>query len=208
MDSFNLIPKLTLDHEDFEACAKLLGCSVDAVKAVSLVETNGGGFNPDGYPKTLFEGHYFSRLTDHLYDKDYPTISYPKWTKQFYCKNWKDEHARLVLASTLDQEAALRSASWGMFQIMGDNYKLCGFDDVIQFVNAMCEGASHHLEAFTQYVINRHLNDELQNLEWADFARQYNGPGQVDVYSKLLSDAYEKVEHAPGADPEDAKNET
>lgn len=208
MTTSELPSKFVLTHEDFEDCARKLGCSVDAIKAVSIVETSGGAFNPDGYPKTLFEGHYFSRFTDHMYDEDYPTISYPKWTRQFYGKGWRAEHARLELAMTLDEEAALRSASWGMFQIMGNNFELCGYETVQDFVSAMNEDVDNHLEAFAQYVINRHLEDELQNLDFEAFARQYNGPGQVEVYHKKMDDAYNKIKDAPDADPEDAVNET
>lgn len=188
-----IISKFKLTEEDFAAAAATLGCSIEAIKAVSLVETQGGGFDATGYPKTLFEGHYFSRLTNHIYDADYPTISYPKWTREFYGHTAAAEHERLVLATTLDEDASLRSASWGMFQIMGDNYKLCGFDSVNTFVEAMCEGASHQLEAFTQYVMSRKLNDELQSLDWATFAKAYNGPGQVAIYSERLDTAYDKL---------------
>jgi N-acetylmuramidase len=201
-------PKFTLTHDDFIKAATRLGCSVDAIKDVSIVETNGGGFNPDGSPKTLFEGHYFSRLTNHQYDEAYPTISYPKWTREFYGHNAQAEQTRLELAKGLDEEAALRSASWGMYQIMGDNFKLCGFEDVQSFVNAMCEGAGPQLDAFVNYVISRHLDNELRDLHWSDFARAYNGPGQVEMYAGKLDTNYNKLLNDPNSDPDDAVNKT
>lgn len=56
----------------------------------------------------------------------------------------KTEFAQLEKARTIHEEAALRSASWGLFQIMGFNYAAAGFETVIEFVAAMetGEGAS------------------------------------------------------------------
>jgi len=186
-------PKFLLTEEDFERAATTLGCSVSVIKAVSQVESAGSGVNPDGTLKTLFEGHYFSRFTDNKYDTEYPSISYPKWTREYYGKGWKAEQARLEQAKVLDLEAALRSASWGMFQIMGDNYKLCGYNSVIEFVNALQDGAGPQLDAFVSFIQNKHLEDELRNLNWEGFARVYNGSGQVAAYGKLLADAYAKI---------------
>ena len=189
---------MALTLEDFQKVATDLGCDVAAVQAVQSVETGGsGGFNPDGTPKTLFEGHWFSRLTNHVYDKDYPTISYPKWTREFYGKTWQVEQARLEQARQLNQDAAFQSASWGMFQIMGANSAICGFSTVIDFVAAMCTDELSQLEAFAQFVIHRGLADELQELRWADFARLYNGPQYaVNKYDTKLAAAYAKYKGA------------
>lgn len=189
---------LTLTDDDFQAAAATLGCSVEAVKAVAITETSGGGFNPDGTPKTLFEGHLFSGFTGHQYDETHPRISYLHWTKEFYGHNWEEEQARLESAKALDEEAALKSASWGMFQILGENFKECGYENVNDFVTAMSEGAGAQLNAFVQFVIHKHLADELQNLDWADFAKVYNGPGQVAVYADHMGKAYAKAQAEDG----------
>ena len=113
---------MALVKQDFVDDAALIGCDVEAVMAVAAVESSGGGFDPEGFPKTLFEGHWFHKLTNGKYSADYPTLSYPKWTKQFYGKTWQEEKARLAQAMTLDRQAAMLSSSWGMFQIMGFNF--------------------------------------------------------------------------------------
>jgi hypothetical protein len=46
------------------------------------------------------------------------------------------------------------------------------------------------LAAFEAFVRSNGILDELQRKDWAGFAKVYNGPGQVETYSKLLSDAY------------------
>lgn len=186
--------KLILLPEDFIDDAKRIGCEVEAIRAVAQVESSGGGFCPDGFPKTLFEGHYFDRLTKGKYRASHPNISYPKWTRQFYGKSWQEERARLDLAISLDRTAALQSASWGTFQVMGANHAVCGFKTVQQFVNAMCKDANTHLEAFTTYVIENGLADELRDLRWSDFARIYNGPGYAaNKYDVKMDKAYKRL---------------
>ena len=96
-----------LTDQDFANAASLLGCEVAAIKAVCDVESRGSGFNPDGSPVTLFEGHIFHRQTGGKYDVEYPELSYPKWTREHYGKNWSAEQSRLARAIILDHEAAL-----------------------------------------------------------------------------------------------------
>lgn len=57
--------------------------------------------------------------------KSYPTICFPKWDKSKYLGG-AHEYKRLEIAKKIDEECALKSASWGMFQIMGFNFAYCG----------------------------------------------------------------------------------
>ena len=183
---------MALTNEDFEKVANDLGCEPAAVMAVQQVETGGaGGFNPDGTPKTLFEGHWFSKFTNHIYDASHPTISYPKWTREFYGKTWQAEQARLEQARQLDQDSAFKSASWGMFQVMGFNFASLGYPTITDFVAAMAADELSQLEAFAGYVKHNNLADELQRLDWAGFASRYNGPEYAqNHYDTKLAAAY------------------
>lgn len=80
--------KNKLTENDYEQAAEALGCEVAVIKAVAEVESNGSGFNANGTPKTLFEGHWFHKLTKgrHTGITKYTSISYPKWTRVFYGK--------------------------------------------------------------------------------------------------------------------------
>jgi hypothetical protein len=185
---------MALTREDFIDDANLIGCDVEAVMAVAAVESRGGGFDPEGFPKTLFEGHWFYRLTKGKFAESHPTLCFPNWDRRFYGKTWQEEKARLAEAASLDRTAAMMSASWGMFQIMGFNHAKCGYKTVQQFVNAMCRDENAQLEAFTQFIINSGLADELRDRRWADFARLYNGPGyQANKYDLKLAKAYDKA---------------
>lgn len=186
---------MALTKEDFMDDAAKIGCKVAAIQAVAAVESAGGGFNPDGTPKTLFEGHWFHRLTKGVYSAKFPNISYPKWTKQFYGKTWQEEQARLNQAILLDPKAAYMSASWGMFQVMGFNFALCEFKTVEDFVAAMRKDENEQLWAFTGYVMHSGLDDELRALNWAAFAKGYNGPEyQKNQYDLKLAKAFAKFD--------------
>lgn len=186
---------MALTRADFIDDAAQIGCDVEAVMAVAAVESRGGGFDPEGFPKTLFEGHWFHKLTKGKFTESHPDLSYPTWTKKFYGKTWPVEKDRLARAMELDRPAAMMSASWGMFQIMGFNHSRCGFKTVQQFVNAMCKDENAQLGAFTQFVINSGLADEMKDRRWADFARHYNGPGYaLNKYDTKLAAAYAKAQ--------------
>ena len=122
-----------LDDEAIEAAARKIGCQVAVVRAVIDVESR-GGFLGNNRPKILFERHYFSRLTQGKFDASHPQISNPVWGGY---QGGAREYERLAQAMGLDRSAALRSASWGAFQVMGDNYQTCGFDGVEHFGQAV-----------------------------------------------------------------------
>lgn len=184
---------MPLTYHDFLDDAQKLGCDVATIQAVASVESSGGGFNPDGSPKTLFEGHLFYKFTNGKFAKSHPTLCYQKWTRQFYGKTWQQEKARLEAACKLDREAALKATSWGLFQVCGFNHTLCDCSTVQEFINKIFKDENSQLELFTSFVINSGLADELREHRWADFARKYNGPAYAqNKYDTKLAAAYAK----------------
>jgi hypothetical protein len=165
-----------LGEQDFADAAQLINCDVAAIRAVDEVESNGKGFGPDGRPIILFEPHVFSRLTGHRFDATHGGVSYAKWGAKPYKKTQAERWDQLLYAARLDQEAAYKSASYGRFQIMGFNHAACAFPTVGEFVAAMQRSERDHLQAFCQFVIFNHLDDEIREHRWEAFAARYNGP--------------------------------
>ncbi|MES1977304.1 MAG: N-acetylmuramidase family protein [Pseudomonadota bacterium] len=185
----SLKPQLT--PQDFQDAAIKLKCDVAAIKAICHVEAPRGGFNPDGTPVTLFEGHKFHKFTSGRFDQQAPDLSYASWTRKFYGKDWLAEQDRLQRAMRLDREAALKSASWGKFQIMGFNFGMVGFNSIQAFVNAMYAGEREHLMAFLLFVQNAGLVPALRRNDWAAFALGYNGEGYAaNQYDTKLAAAF------------------
>ena len=177
--------------------AKSLGVEEPALRAVAEVESAGSGFLADrDLPKILFEGHAFHRLTGGRFDA-HKDISYPKWDKTKY-KGPVGEWSRLEKAAALDRAAALQSASWGMFQLMGFNYALCGYHDVEAFVADHHQGADEHLKAFARFIGRPTFLEALRKKDWASFARAYNGAGYArNEYDKKMAKAYARWSKSP-----------
>lgn len=188
---------LSVDH--FQQAARALGCEVAAIRTVVDVESSDfGGHLPDGRPVILFEAHKFSAFTSHRYDRSHPEISSPRWDRSLYCRGpWPHrgycEHERLSLATSLDREAGLKSASYGLFQIMGFNWRVCGYDSLQDFINAMWGSEAEHLEAFVGYVQHHGLGIHLAQQNWDAFAYEYNGPSyKTNDYQVRMRRAYER----------------
>ena len=190
---------MNLTENDFQRVADLLGVEVAVVKAIQAVETGGrGGFVAPGRPVILFEGHIFwhelkkQGFNPERYVAGNENILYLKWEKGHYYGGMK-EYERLEKAREIHKEAADASTSWGMFQVMGFNYAMCGYGSVEEMVKDMCVGKDKQLEAFARFVKFAKLQSCLEQKDWAGFARRYNGPGYAqDQYDKKLEEAYRK----------------
>jgi N-acetylmuramidase len=181
---------LPLNDSDLHGAAQQLGCELAVLEAVADVESRGNGFLPDKRPKILFEAHVFSRLTGHQYDGTHPGISSRVWNRALY-RGGAAEYDRIAEAIALDRAAALESASWGRFQIMGFNHAAAGFANVEFFVAAMCRSEAEHLGALVAFIRhNQAMHQALQILDWQKFAELYNGPGAVDQYTQKIQTAY------------------
>lgn len=180
-----------LTAEDFAQAAVALNVPDSRVKAVTEVEALGAGFDDTGIVKILFERHKFYVYTSGKYATTDPDICNSK--PGGYADTNAGEWTRLNRAIALDQDAALKSASWGMFQIMGFNYAMCGYDYVQDFVDGMEESESSQLMAFVKFVkaaSNRPMWVALQKGDPVMFAKLYNGPNYtVNKYDTKLKAA-------------------
>lgn len=184
---------MNLTDEDFQLAAETLDVELNAIKAVAMIESGGNGFNPDGSLKILFEGHHFSRYTKGIYDNQYPNISYKVWDKTKY-GNYKKEHDRLSLAVSLDEENAYKSASFGMFQILGSNHSLCNFDSATDLYYNQCISEVEQLNAFVMFILNTNLDNFLKKKDFKSFARYYNGPAYAkNQYDIKIKNLYDKL---------------
>lgn len=182
----------TLVESDFERAAKLLKVDVATIKAVAEVESRGKGFYADGFPVILFERHKFRKFTNGKYDGSHPHLS--NKTAGGYRESSRKKFNE---AFKLNPDAAMKSCSWGKFQIMGFNHKDCGYETVGEFVDAMKESEGKHLDAFCLFVKANNLAQALWSKDWARFARGYNGEDyKKNRYDEKLAEAYEKYARA------------
>ena len=186
----------TLTDADFARAAKELNVEVAAIRAVAEVEAAGAGVLPDGRPAILYEAHVFHKETagkhSHAKDRRGVALSSPSWNRALYGATGAAQHARYEDARALDADAANKACSWGTFQILGQNHKVCGFDNSQDFVDAMWTGgASAHLDAFVKFIKGNNLDGALRKKDWKTFARGYNGPAYAaNAYDQKMANAY------------------
>ena len=186
-----------LSEDDLRDTAREIDVELAAIKAVNEVESQGAGFIVDK-PRILFEGHIFWKrlkergLDPHAYKADYPHIVYGRWTTRHY-RGGLAEYTRLNLAQTIHKAAALESASWGAFQVMGYHAQELGYASVQTFVNKMHKHEREHLDACRRYIEANHLVPHLRRKNWRAFARGYNGRDYAENrYDQKLARAYRR----------------
>ncbi|MDP2091311.1 MAG: N-acetylmuramidase domain-containing protein [Candidatus Gracilibacteria bacterium] len=90
----------------------------------------------------------------------------------------KHVYDRELRKGTSSEEAKLLSTSFGGFQIMGFNYKVCGYESVSAFVEAM-KNPQNQFNAFANFVkANSKLHNAMKgdNPDFQKIAYYYNGP--------------------------------
>ncbi len=194
-----LLHTLRIREQDYVSVANFLDVDVAAVKAVKSVETGyGRGFIDVEQPVILFEGHIFWQQLEKvgLSPADYvdgnSDILYSSWSRNHYLGG-ASEYTRLNRAIEIHRTAALASASWGLFQIMGFNYVSCGCSGVEDFVEKMQSSEGAQLEIFAQFIKSNSLDKYMRDLNWSEFARRYNGPSYAqNQYDTKLDAAYQR----------------
>ena len=191
--------KSALLETDFQAAAKRLGVSVPAVKAVATVESNGGGFLPDGRVKVQYEPHVMYRQLASNFNRaraDKELVAHPDLVAKkagSYQPLDKEDKDMNRAAELIDRTSALESASWGAFQIMGYHWKTLQYTTLQGFINDQYT-AGGQLETFVRFILaDPRLVKALRAGDWATFARIYNGPGYAaNKYDTKLAAAYKQ----------------
>lgn len=198
-----------LGERDLIAFAQKHNLELAAVKAVNEVESSGKGFFVDGRPKILFEGHIFwNQLKERginpstIANASNADVLYSKWTKSHYLGGTREyermEKAANLLPDPRVKEAALASASWGSYQIMGFHAKRLKYESVQAFVDEMYIHERNQLEAFGRYITEFGCINHLRTLNWASFAKCYNGPAYAqNKYDIKMANAYQKYINRP-----------
>lgn len=172
-----------------------------ALWALVAVETRGFGFLPDRRPKILFERHVFDDLTRGRYSKAYPDISNPD--PGGYAGGG-GEYPRLKRAMLLDRDAALKSASWGLGQVMGGNAVSLGYADVDDMIRRFTASEDQQLLGVQRFIENRAaLASAFDSGTWNLVAKFYNGKNYAkNAYDKKLAAAYATYSTDAGAQPD------
>lgn len=191
---------------NYNVISEKYGLEVATLKAVMDVESAGRGFFTDWKGmqriKIQFEPHVFAReLSKRNFDVRLEKTSYG------YMKLWIDgllvlenkvdkqleEWRAFNIAARYDLESAMLATSWGLGQVMGFNYKLAGYENVGDMVDAFKESEEKQFEGMLSFILNRKIMKHLKKKNWRLFAKYYNGVNYRKYnYHKRLEKAYER----------------
>ena len=175
---------------------KEIKVSRNEIQAILDMETSGSGFDSKGRPKMLFEPHIFYReLSSEERDQAIlQGLAYAKWGEQPYPK---DSYPKLERAMDINENIALRSASWGLGQVMGFNHKVVGYSSARDMVAAFLDDEETQLKAMIKFIAWRGLDTKLRGHDWRGFARGYNGPQYAKYnYHLKLEEAFNEASKA------------
>lgn len=202
----------------FEELARELEMPVPLALAVFKVECpKSTGFDPENSGKLIvrFEPHQFRKFLGSARKAEfdlYFQVGVPSWQGEHHRYSpagdgvWLPFHgdqaaewAALELARTLDDTAAVKSASYGGPQIMGFNHESAGYTTPQAMVEAFSTSTAAQVRAFFRFVSKDRGGKMLAALRRGDlttFVTMYNGDGQVPVYKKLMEEAAAALEKA------------
>jgi len=209
-------------EDQFKNMATQLDVDVAAIKAIVRQESNGHPFLENGLPPILYERHHFYRLaiekkadlakqsadqkvgTKQKSTKKsapenpypgYPDLCFPQGGN--YGPGALHQYEKLVRATKLDTEIALKACSWGGFQILGEYFLKCGCSTIYEFVDKFMSGTDGQVAIFIDFMknIKPKAVEGLKNHNWAVVAASYNGADWQTTnpdYANNLSKYYDQ----------------
>lgn len=181
-----------LTDEDFRKVADELGVEVAAIKAVVSIEAGSGmkGFWAPGVPVINFDRTMYNRFRSKAVDKSGAKgEKVPQGLTGYALREW----TQLINARKVNAQGANMGTFWGMFQIGGFNYKLCGCASVDEMVRLMSYSELEQLELFATFITNAGMLSDLKKKNWTGFARKYNGASYARRgYHTKMAKAYAK----------------
>lgn len=109
-----------------------------------------------------------------------------------YPKSQAEAHARLEKMREIDDTAALKSISMGIYQVLGENHAMCGYATV-QSMWAAAQTLVGQVDMGVRFLKAAGLLDEMKNHDFRGLARGYNGPKYAEFhYDTKIAAAYKE----------------
>jgi hypothetical protein len=179
MNKLKLKPILT-------TMASALNVGADVLWAITSIESSGSFSIGGGKIPILVERHWVYKLYKRKHGKSaalalsrkYPDVCNPRAGGY---GRYRDQYKRLSKAIRIaGAEIAHQSTSFGAFQIMGFNHKLCGFDTAVEMSDAYhSDPKNEQIKGFLNFCKsykNGRLLDAMKASDFNKVAYLYNGP--------------------------------
>ena len=187
---------LKIQPADIARAAVKLSCEEAMVKAVLAVEARGSGWDNRNRPVILFEPHVFWR---NLPAARRPAaqsanLAWPAWRPGKYPSRSDERYEQVARAMEIDRDAALKSASWGIGQVLGENHAVAGFATVLEMVTACMESEGRQLDCMVGFMVSHGLARAMRARDYRTIARIYNGSGYAKHgYHTRIETAYLRI---------------
>lgn len=194
------VAALSIDNE-IEWAARQLGCDPAAIHAVVDIEAGHihDGFWEPGKPVVYFSFNQFKKyaakrgVNVEAQRREHPALFASPDKAKHGGSAMKAMQARLDEAMAVDSVAAIQASFWGMMQIAGFNWRLCGASSPQDYYKRMSGDNHTQMELFVNFLRSTNLDAPLRQHNWAKFARGYNGPSYASRgYHTRLARAYAK----------------
>lgn len=178
-----------LETTDIPRVAHEIGVGEDLIHALVEVEASGRGFDDKKRLKALYEPHVAYRCSSGAARKALVDagLAYKDWKPGAYPK---DSYPRILAAMAIDTDAALKATSWGLAQILGENFKDAGYGSVRAMIADFIDDEDNHLEAMIRFCKSKGIDTALRAIQakvdageavtaddWRPVALRYNGKG-------------------------------
>jgi hypothetical protein len=164
--------------------ANALGIPVEVIQTIEAVESG-------GRPSAIrFEPHLFLRHKPSLA----LDIPFTKGPRGFSVTRSETDQSAFEHAFELAPEAAVKSTSWGLYQVLG-SHLIKAYGDAQHGVDSFYADpleASYKLLT-SWFKSNKPALIAARKKDWPELVRRYNGPGNVAAYSAALAREYKKV---------------
>ncbi len=191
---------IRLTDDDYREVAEMLGVETAAIKAVVDIEAGREhqGFYAPGLPIINFDLTMFRQharragINLSRYSRSHAVV-FAAPNARRYGSTQAAQQERLRMARTIDEKTAVQGTFWGMFQIGGFNWKLCGCSSLEEFVTRMSRSERDQLELFANFIKSIGIDKALARKDWSAFARRYNGPSYASRgYHTRMAAAYKR----------------
>jgi N-acetylmuramidase/Domain of unknown function (DUF4157)/Lipase (class 3) len=196
---------LNLKGQYIKDLSTQLGVNSSAIVAILMVESGGQAFSEASKPIIRFENHHFydfwGKSNPKTFDEHFKFNSGGKtWTGHYFRESQKDkwvtfhgdqkmENKVLQFAANLSEDAAYKSISIGLGQILGENFEKQGYKSSKDMYDDLSSGVRPQLDSLFTFIsaTKPKALEALKSNDYTSFAGYYNGWNNRTVYGNLIS---------------------